>query len=138
LGNVFHQCYYHFTWSTRWRHETIDDEVRRWTVGAIENESRQRGATVQTCNAMPDHVHLFVSMPPTGDRSVFIGQVKGASAFQFNRQFPQHDKLEWQQGYAILTLRKGEAPKLIAYIDDQQRRHAEKRTIRLFEERPDD
>ena len=111
MGNVFHQCCCRFTWSTKWRHEQIVDEVRSWLIDVIADQSRQRGAVVQACNCMPDLVHLFVSLPPSRDRSAFIGQVKGACAFPFNRQFPEHQRLQWQQGYAILTLRKGGAPR---------------------------
>ncbi len=45
-------------------------------------------------NAMPDHVHLLVRLPPTVKVSEFIGQVKGAATHRVNEEIQPSFKLK--------------------------------------------
>ena len=123
-AHVYHQLYFHIVWSTKDRLPFIADEVREWVVERIASEARRRYGIVLACNAMPDHVHLFVSLPPTIAPATFVGEVKGAASYAFRREYGEARFLKWQTGYSILTLRKNEQGIVIRYIEDQQLRHA--------------
>ena len=80
-ASVFHALCYHFVWSTKGRTPVLSRRWRDWIIERVDSEAQKRGGTVFACNAMPDHVHLVVSVPPTIAVCQYIGQVKGASSF---------------------------------------------------------
>ena len=122
-AHVYHQIYFHIVWSTKDRLPFIADEVREWLVKRVESEARKRMAEVLACNAMPDHVHLLVSLPPTVAPATFVGEVKGVVSHAFHREYGETRFLKWQTGYSIHTLRKNEQHIVVRYIQDQQIRH---------------
>ena len=72
---------------------------------------------------MPDHAHLLCRLPPAVLITEFIGQVKGATSFRVNKEIHPKFKLQWQEGYGVLTLRKDELVKVSHYIDRQEEHH---------------
>src|SRR5207244_4343251 len=98
-SHAFHQLYFHIIWTTKQRIDCIGEDVRDWMIAQIQTEAEKRGANVLACNAMPDHVHLFVNLPPTVLLSTFIGAVKGASSRAFSREYGPSRFLKWQMGY---------------------------------------
>jgi REP element-mobilizing transposase RayT len=123
MGHAFHELFYHFTWSTHSRVALIRRDHRPDLLKIINEETKKCGGWPICHNAMPDHVHLLVRLPPTVRVSDFIGQVKGASSHRVNEEIKPGFKLMWQEGYGVLTLRKDEVEKVSRYIDDQETHH---------------
>lgn len=132
-SHVFHQLYFHIVWGTKKRLPLIPEDMREPLIHWVEDECRKRKGTALACNAMPDHVHLFVNLPPTVCLSTFIGQVKGASSYACNHHLNTPDKLMWQDGYGAITVRKAESKKIIHYITHQQEIHARRETLSFLE-----
>ena len=86
MGHAFHQLYYHFAWATHAREPHIHPSYRAELLRIVNEEAKTRGGWPIRHNAMFDHVHLLVRLPPTVAASDFIGQVKGATAFRVNRE----------------------------------------------------
>jgi len=86
------------------------------------------------CNAMLDHVHLFVRLLPTMCVATFIGEIKGVASHTHNHRFGARHHLKWQDGYGVVTVREAEADKVIRYIVNQQELHANRKTLRLLEQ----
>ncbi|HUY93116.1 MAG TPA: IS200/IS605 family transposase [Pirellulales bacterium] len=118
MGHAFHQLYYRIAWATHARDPHIHRSFRAALLDLVHEEAIRRGGQPLRHNAMPDHVHLLVRLPPTVLVSEFIGQVKGAVAFRTNRELKPKFKLVWQEGYGVLTLRKDELPRVGRYIDN--------------------
>jgi putative transposase len=133
MSHCFHQLYYHFVWATHNREETTSRSWRAQLLRIINEEVRTRGGKPIRHNAVPDHVHLLVRLPPTVLVSEFIGQVKGATAFRANRELQSGIKLKWQEGYGVLTIRKAEVPRVSRYIDLQEQHHANNKLSELLE-----
>jgi REP element-mobilizing transposase RayT len=131
-SHAFHQLYFHFAWSTKDRLPLITENVRDWLIRCVTEECPKRGGVLLACNAMPDHVHLCVSLPPT-TCAEFIAKIKGASSRLFNQRFEEEKHLMWQEGYGVITFRKGEAEKVVRYIQNQQEIHAKRKAARLLE-----
>jgi REP element-mobilizing transposase RayT len=123
MGHAFHQLYYHFAWSTHSRIALIRRDYRSDLLKIIGEEAKKCGDWPTRHNAMPDHVHLLVRLPPTVNVSDFIGRVKGAASHRINEEIRPSFKLKWQEGYGVLTLRKDEVEKVSRYIDDQETHH---------------
>jgi putative transposase len=133
MGHAFHQLYYHFAWSTHCRAPLIRRDYRPGVLKIIREEAQKRGGWTIRQNAMPDHVHLLVRLPPTVAVSDFIGQVKGAASHRVNEEIKPSFQLKWQEGYGALTLRKDEVPKVSRYIDNQETHHASGKLSALLE-----
>ncbi|MEW6210514.1 MAG: IS200/IS605 family transposase [Acidobacteriota bacterium] len=123
MPHTFHQLYYHFVWATHSREPLIDRAWRPQMLEILNEEVKTRGGWPLRHNAMPDHAHLLVRLPPNIAVSDFIGQVKGASSFRVNREIHPKSKLRWQEGYGVLSLRRDELEKVIHYIDHQEEHH---------------
>jgi putative transposase len=133
VGHAFHQLYYHFAWSTHSRIKLIDRSFRPDLLKIINEEVKTRGGWMVRHNAMPDHVHLLVRLPPSVKVSDFIGQVKGAVSHRVNDEIKPNFKIKWQEGYGVLTLRKDELEKVSRYIDNQEAHHSSGRLSVLLE-----
>ena len=130
MGHVFHQLYYHIIWATHAREPHLHRSYRPPFLELLNDEIKKRGGQPIRHNAMPDHVHALVQLPPTVLLSEFVGQLKGATAYRVNHELQPKFKLRWQEGYGILTLRAGDLQKVSDYIDHQEEHH---RTGRLSE-----
>jgi len=133
VGHAFHQLYYHFAWATHAREPQVHRSYRAELLRILNEEANNRGGRPIRHNAMADHVHLLVRLPPTVCVADFIGQVKGATSHRVNEELKPGPRLKWQEGYGVLTLRKDEVDKVSRYIDDQERHHANGRLSQLLE-----
>jgi putative transposase len=71
------------------------------------------------------HVHVAVTVPPTLTISEFIGQIKGVSSHDVNKQLGLRGKvLEWQAGYGVVSFGSGDLEWVNQYIRNQREHHA--------------
>jgi REP element-mobilizing transposase RayT len=138
MGHTFHQLYYHFAWATHSRIPLIRRDQRPQILSIINEETKKRGGWPIRHNAMPDHVHLLVRLPPTVTVCKFIGEVKGASAHRINTEIKPSFKVSWQDGYGVVTLRKDELEKVSRYIDNQETHHSTGKLSDILERTEDD
>ncbi len=127
-AEVFHRLCFHFTWVTKRRVPVLEGERGLWMVRCVAQDAGKRGGIVHACNAMPDHVHLLVSLPPTVSLPAFVGQVKGACAFAYNREWGERHPLKWQNGYGVVSVYEGKIERVTRYVVEQERIHAARRT----------
>lgn len=133
MSHVFHQLYYHFIWTTQSREPLIERAWRPQLLEIINEEVRNRGGFPLRHNAMPDHAHLLCRLSPTIVIADFVGQVKGATSFRINKEIRPKFRLQWQEGYGVLTLRKDELARVSRYIDHQEEHHRRGRLSALLE-----
>ena len=86
---------YHFVWVTKYRYRVLTGDVAL----------RVRELVRQTCEAFEirilsgvvskDHVHLFVSAPPTLAPSEIARRLKGRTASKLFEEFPKLKKRYW-------------------------------------------
>lgn len=82
---------------------------------------------------MPDHIHLLVSLPPDLAPSIFVGQVKGATAHEMNKTIG--DKaVVWQVGYGVLSMRKSDLDRVTKYINSQPAIHSARKKPSILED----
>ncbi len=133
MSHTFHQLYYHFIWSTHSRDPLIDRNWRPKLLTILNEEVKSKGGITIRHNAMPDHVHLLVRLQPKIAPSDFIGKVKGATSFRVNREIETKYKLQWQEGYGVLSLRQDELTTVSRYIDRQEDHHKSNKVSELLE-----
>ena len=123
MPHAFHQLYYHVAWATHSRTPLISRRWRPQLLEIMNDEVNKRGGWLIRQNAMPDHAHLLVRLPPTLRISDFLGEVKGATAYRVNHDLRPKFKLRWQEGYGVLSLRKAQLGRVSRYIDNQEEHH---------------
>lgn len=73
---------------------------------------------------MPDHVHMFVQLPPTIAVADFMRDVKTATNHLMQRQ---HDDFPlfggWAKSYCALTYSIADKEKIVSYIQNQKEHH---------------
>jgi putative transposase len=86
---------YHFVWVTKYRYHVLTGDIAQ----------RVRELVRQTCEAFEiriisgvvskDHIHIFVSAPPTMAPSEIMRRIKGRTATKLFEEFPMLKKRYW-------------------------------------------
>jgi putative transposase len=121
MGEVFRQLYYHVVWATKNREPQLVAALRSTLFDVIRDKCRRLVCRLHAVNAMDDHVHLAIEIPPSRSVSFVLGQLKGASSHAVNQVRP--GSVHWQDGYGVVTFRRAELAKVIQYVAAQEQRH---------------
>jgi putative transposase len=86
---------------------------------------RQKGIELVEGHAMPDHIHLLLSVPPKYAIAFAIGYLKGKSAVRIHRELLRTQgtlfgRAFWSRGYCVSTVGLDEAM-IKQYIQDQEK-----------------
>ena len=125
LAHAKWECKYHVVFLPKYRHKRLYGRVRR-EVGKILRElCRQKGLELLEGKAMPDHVHVLLSVPPKFSVAHTIGFLKGKSAVRLNRDVlgkrgTMFGRSFWARGYCVSTVGYDEAG-VRRYIQDQEK-----------------
>jgi putative transposase len=124
--NYYSEINLHITWhckdSLPLLNPRVEAEAHRCVKQKIINTA---GAFVHEIGGTETHIHVAVSIPPTLTISEFIGQLKGASSHDVNKQLgPGGKVLEWQAGYGVVTFGSGDLEWVKQYIRNQREHHA--------------
>lgn len=98
--------------------------AKRGAIGKILRQLCEwKGVTIIAAEACPDHIHLFVEIPPKISVSGFMGYLKGKSAAMMYEQFGDlkykyRNKEFWCRGYYVDTVGKNES-RIAEYIENQ-------------------
>ncbi len=107
------ECKYHITWIPKYRKKKIYKELRQYLGEILRELAQQKECEILEGNLLPDHVHMFVSIPPKYAVAQVIGFIKGKSAIQIARNFVGRKKNFtgqhfWARGYHVSTVGRDE------------------------------
>ena len=117
-------CRYHVVFVPKYRRRSIYGTLRR-NIGKILRElCQQHQVELVEGHAMPDHVHLCLSVPPKYSLANTVGFLKGKSAIRVHREYLGRKKQYtgfhfWARGYCVSTVGLDEQV-VRAYIRDQE------------------
>ncbi len=126
--------YLHLNWATWDRLPLITSDIERRLHRNIESEAQKQGCTVLALNGMPDHVHLFVSIPATITIANLVKQVKGVSSHFVNETLQPDGQFKWQGNYGAFTVSRWDIDKIIGYVKKQKEHHGATDVWSEFEE----
>ena len=123
LAHTKWMCKYHIVFTPKYRRKIIYSKLRKDIIEIIRNLCKWKGVEIIEGHAMPDHIHLLVSIPPKLSVSEFMGYLKGKSAMMI---FDRHSNLKykfgnrnfWSTGYYVSTVGLNEAT-IAKYIREQ-------------------
>lgn len=121
---TYHRCFFHLVWATHQREPLIVPTKVDSLFQIIRITSEQLNAPLLAINAMPDHVHLAVHIPPILSIADYVKRVKGVASHTWNDQIALTEpRLRWQKGYGVVTFGERQLPIIAGYIQNQQAHH---------------
>ena len=124
-----HHLYYHMVWTTKDRLPLITPALEPKVHRFIAMKVKELKGRVLALDGIEDHVHLVCTMPATIALATFVGKVMGASS----RLTGLIEPFGWQAEYGSYTVSRRDLPKVIEYVRNQKRHHAEGTTIPMLE-----
>jgi len=113
LTHSTYRCQYHIVFAPKYRRKVIYGQLRADIGQILRKLCEQKGVEIIEANAMPDHIHMLVSIPPHISISQFMGYIKGKSTLMI---FDRHANLKykygsrhfWCRGYYVDTVGRNE------------------------------
>jgi putative transposase len=115
--------YFHITWHTKVNMPMVTPSVEPELYKYVKHKVIEtRDAIFHAVGGIEDHIHLVVSLPPTVQPAEWIGRIKGASSHHINQSVGPK-KLQWQNGYGIVTFGAKDLKWVVGYVENQKERH---------------
>jgi putative transposase len=108
-AHVKWECKYHIVIVPKYRRKVLFGKTRKQIGKILRQLCRQKGVEILEWNAMPDHIHMVLSIPPKYSVAMVVGYLKGKSAIQIHREMLGvkkgfTGKSFWSRGYCVSTV----------------------------------
>jgi putative transposase len=124
LAHTKWECKYHIVIVPKYRMKILYGRVKR-RIGQILRElCRYKDIELLEGHAMPDHIHMCISVPPKYSIAMTVGYLKGKSAIRIHREILKvtkgfTNKGFWTRGYCVSTVGLNEQ-QVRDYIKNQE------------------
>ncbi|SDH90319.1 REP element-mobilizing transposase RayT [Chryseobacterium taeanense] len=126
MANTYTQIYIQIVFAVKGRQNLISkqnrEELHKFITGIVTNRNQKLFAVF----AMPDHVHILVSIGPTVLISDLVRDIKAASSKFINEKGWMRGKFNWQEGYGAFSYSKSSVDSVVKYILNQEEHHKKK------------
>ncbi|UWX62000.1 IS200/IS605 family transposase [Chryseobacterium oranimense] len=126
MANTYTQIYIQIVFAVKGRQNLISkenrEELHKFITGIVANRNQKLFAVF----AMPDHVHILVSMSPTITISDLVRDIKAGSSKFINEKAWINGKFSWQEGYGAFSYSKSNVDSVVKYILNQEDHHKKK------------
>lgn len=126
MANTYTQIYIQIVFAVKGRQNLISkenrEELHKFITGIVSN----RGQKLFAIFAMPDHVHILVSMSPNVSISDLVRDIKAGSSKFINDKKWINGKFNWQEGYGAFSYSKSGVDNVVKYILNQEEHHKKK------------
>ena len=128
-------CKYHLVFVPKYRRKVIFGQLRKDIGGILQDLCRQHGIELVEGHAMPDHVHMCLSVPPKYSVANTVGFLKGKSAIRIHREYLGKKRNFkgahfWARGYCVSTVGLDEQV-IRQYIRGQEEEEIRQEQMRL-------
>ena len=124
LAHVKWECKYHIVFVPKYRKKVLYGRTRKRIGPVLCPLCRQKGGEIMEGQAMPDHIHWVLRIPPKFSVALVVGSLKGKSAIQVHREALGvkkgfTGKHFWSRGDCVSTVGLDEAT-VRAYVRHQE------------------
>jgi putative transposase len=128
--NCVYQTGYHVIWCPKYRRKILTGHAAEIIHKILTEICKQNCWPILALEIQPDHIHIFLSIPPSLSVANAIKILKGVSARKLLNQFPelrgiQKDKQLWSPSYFVATSGNVSAEIIKKYIERSE--HISKR-----------
>jgi len=128
MAHTYAKIYIHCVFSTKNHHKTITEDLRERLWSYMGGIARQNTISILTIGGIEDHMHLFLSFPPSISISEALQRIKGGSSHWVHTNFPFRRNFGWQEGFGAFSVSPCRVEATIDYIKGQKEHHR-KRTF---------
>ena len=124
LSHTRWKCQYHIVLVPKYRRKQIYGKIREELGKILRKLCDYKHVEIIEAHAMPDHIHMLVSIPPKHAVSDFVGYLKGKSTLILfekfaNMKYKYGKRVFWTKGYYVSTV--GANKKAVQeYIQNQE------------------
>src|SRR5438105_13343104 len=93
--HVTYKIAYHFVWCPKYRKAVLTGEIAQFVESEIRRLCEENGWKIGALNVQEDHVHLFLSALPSTAPSLIANTLKGITARQVLKRFPEAKTQLW-------------------------------------------
>ena len=126
LAHSKYNCPYHIVFIPKYRRKVMFGQLRREIGEIIGQVCRMEGVTIIQAATRPDHVHMYMLIPPKDSVAKTAGRIKGKSALMLFDRHPEYrerfDRHFWARGYYCETIGNVNEATIINYIKEQYER----------------
>ena len=95
LAHTKSECKYHIVFAPKFRRKVIYGQIKADVGNILSMLCKRKGIEIIEAECMPDHVHMFVRIPPKYSVSQIVGYLKGKSSLMI---FERHANLKYKYG----------------------------------------
>ncbi len=123
--NYYSEIHLHLVWHTKESLPLLTPDVEPLAHRHIKQKFIDTECVfIHEIGGTETHVHTVVTIQPTVMISELIGQIKGFSSHEVNRQNALRDKaLQWQTGYGVVSFGTRQLEWVKQYVRDQREHH---------------
>ena len=123
LSHTRWECKYHIVFAPKYRRKVIYGKIREDICEILSSLCKRKGVEIIEAEWCPDHIHMFVRIPPSMSISSFMGYLKGKSTLMIfdefaNLKYKYGNRHFWCRGYYVDSVGKN-AKKIEEYIKNQ-------------------
>ena len=109
LSHTKWNCKYHIVFIPKYRRKAIYGKLRADIGRILRQLCEYKDVEIIEAHAMPDHIHMLVSIPPKLAVSSFMGYLKGKSSLMIfgrhaNMKYKYGNRTFWAKGYYVSTV----------------------------------
>ncbi len=126
MANTYTQIYIQIVFAVSGRRNLISkenrEELHKFITGIVSNRKQKLFAVF----AMPDHIHMLISINPNISISDLVRDIKSGSSKFINEKRWINGKFNWQEGYGAFSYSRSSVDSVIKYILNQEEHHSKK------------
>ena len=113
LSHSVWDCKYHIVWIPKRRRKVLYGGIRKDLVEVFRELARRKESEILEGSLRPDHVHVYLSIPPKYAVCNVVGFIKGKSAIHIARTYGGRARNFtgenfWARGYFASTVGRDE------------------------------
>ena len=123
-AHVKWECKFHVVILPKYRKKVIYGDLRKQIGEILRELCRYKGVILEEGNALPDHIHMLLSVPPKFSFAMTMGYLKSKSATRIHRDLLKvkgtlFGRSFWARGYCVSTVGFNEE-QIRKYIKEQE------------------
>ena len=117
---------YHIIWCPKFRFSVLGGDAELKLKEILQGICGRYNYDIKALEVTPDHIHIFLSCPPTVAPCDVVRTLKSVSAIEMFDAFPQLKRFYarcgvlWSSGYFISTVGHVSESTVVRYIEEQK------------------
>ena len=126
MPNTYSQLFVQIVFAVKGRENLISEKIRQRIEKYISGIIHNKGHKLYAIYAMPDHLHMFISMRPDMSVSDLVRITKSETSKFINDNRLIQGKFAWQEGFGAFSYSDSQVDTVVNYVLHQPEHHQQK------------